>query len=1421
MAAREEYSDDEVETELSDRLKSLSVAERWESEQEEALELVHQAQLSQLSLENSFLMMTPERMFRMVKVSIEEMRDASIPMADGDLFFHSFVFQIFPMSAFCQGAERFGDITDSNLRSVAAAHNILATSLCNYGFGSLEVMPEGTSKSSKMWRRGSVYYPKVYILIETLVAEYFSEPATEDNIGYAVGENKIIASKTFQNKNVVGFKVWYFVIDPELDVNSCILRGLQDRINEQGEGPRPIYWPERYENAPHNLKVMFADAIQSYSKQAKIHNDLVNRQLNAIDKKKEKRSRALKKKEVNTYLNEREMHWIITEPLGLQTEIVSWYAGVKPMTRAEGQYFVGSNTEISAKSAYWKQYLDFEKIFGYENTYPNRFVDIINRKGEHVGVNAVQLGSYFDDQGFAITFPYPDLCFNIEPHHADPEFFYFKKMPWKVSELETYLQVAEQFINDIREHLKSGYTSSLFRRFKSSTQKIFTKLQKQHAAALKKVGIGSNIFHDSDIKADLIPSSSFYKGYGYSNHKEGTFYEPPSTAVDMKVPPINPVMLKNLTGMARFKAIAPYLSESQRKKFLEVIHNGGFDDFITIISNNTDHTPVVQSAHRHLKDAITEYRAIVYPEIPLFAKYGVSNSFLVSDLIRLRSMGFSRDYMLVYEIMIAYFRAASLRRVEKEYGAPGGIHHFLLVGPPAQGKTYMIQAIKDKLCLPETVMNRTSQSEHAMETSEDTSGGLVFLDELNPSTDKKSASADSSKNCNVNTLKVVLAEDTNERLICNTKKDKHGNATHRESKLVVSNNRSTHVICANDVVWKHGHDNAIFTRLLVYIIANEANFKMSKISEKMVIAFANDWNNFGGDFSLQDNIRARDRHALNVMAWHLIASSGLPFPSLNIFYALWGTVSRMLTDFIPSLTTEIRYWMQIISIALGVTVDNAIHIVFFSPLSPFIRGNISRNTYDILSFQYDHLKMLKYYLIMHEDAAITVIMRFVHQHVYPEYLYKAAYLMAVFYCGWKEKVNPNERQEDIKFSTCNIMHGGKSVVLEDRNYVEFHTDYKSVLGFLAKQLAINEDTATIIFTKLLSLRIKAVVSQPVVSDTAVSTPFQSNIIDVFQQHVSNNGTGTTTFKISTFFLVHCTPEKIYNRVLKALQYKGIREREVVIGIPHPQCDYLLRKVNLVSGAHALKIRTPESSSHKMFDSINPDMLSTEGSSFQKFVAELQHTHVKPISDSSVLQELDTDAETYFADRFLRLNFALDNYSQYYPKTLQSHLEKFSTGYNNISVQDLALIANYPESFLPRDEVRQFVDDKLLFRPEDFGFDPASAESKKSVHLKTLDTTKPFTNNPFDVSQYDDDFGDLDEQDFERIEQKSKPTTLPFSSSSSSSRKRIVVDDIDEISETKRFSTSFLKSKTSMIPPKVQEEKMLSLILESDINDLEV
>jgi hypothetical protein len=1333
MAARsDEEIEEEINTSLVDSIEILSVAARLDDEYIGAChrEKVYQEYIELFCYQDSFTPVTPKTLPILRKVDKATMRDPSIPIPPGEVFFVTVLSQIFPMTLFTQGAEKFGDIDKAYMRPVSITHNILSAAICNPRFGSLDMMDESTSKGSSYWPRGEESLPKVLVMMETLVKDYYSKEATADDLHYAEGEDKVLMSQTYNPDNVIGFRIWYFIIDPDIDVNVCVLKNLEQRMADMGQSPLPVFWPMRYDNASHNIKQRFANAISSYPLAAKRHNEQVAREINSINRTKDRWLKAHGKKEMFTKLIPETMHEIIEEPLGFHAEIVTWYTGAKKLTRSDLDYFTRDNHTIDAKSEMWKKFMDFERIFGYANKFPLEWIKIIDDDGTNIGTNDEQLKCYINRDTGVFTFPFPDVCFSIGSKMISiPDLFYMLKFPWNIPAQEVMLKMAEDVVQQTQAECQTLYIEEAFKQFTADARAMFSKVDREGKKTRRSLGIGSNLIHSNAVNITLPEKRDLNEHPSYSTHVQGAFEEKASVTLICHKTPFVPVIANNLRCMTRFKTIAPYLSNQQKKEYLSVMRKSGFESFMTALnSKSAPHVPVVISAHKQLTEAYQNNRPVVKPNFAMFAKYGPYNCFLIQDLIDIQAIGFSRDHYLVHEIRLGVYRSASERYTETMYNCPGGIYHILMVGPPAQGKTWIINAVCEKLCLENTVQAQTSSSQRAMNTGEDTSGGIFFHDEANPSGDKRDEGGSDMNNRN---LKLILAEDRTRHLTLQMKHDKAGNVIGRESVTYDSNTRSMRVLCANNVIWRFGEDNSLWTRFLIYIIANTANFEMPKACEKMMTACSNSWTNVQCDFETQHKIQSKDRHALNVMANKMIACSALPFPCMDIFYAHLGTVFRLIVDLMPSVSREIRYWTQIISMALAVTIDYAVCIVFFSPLSPFITRNVATNTHTVHKFSYDHLKALSYYLFMPEDAAITTITRFVNQHIFPEYLYKAAFLLASYFADWEdtESYERDGRPLNARYARDEKKHPDGSVFqVINYNYLEFNQHPQTIARFLTSHLAINEDTLTIVLVRLLTLTIQAVYSEPKMHDSRRKAETRTEIINVFEDTYKDNGTGTHTYRISTFFLMNLTPQKLQQKVIDAICYNGIRPRTVAIGVQHSKCDYLLKTVNLVPGSHTLKIRTP-ASNHENFKTSSTDIFSSDSAFYSKYVMKLldpektrkrntskTSSKKKSKKDSSsadetndpnspnTISEMDIigqDAETLLCNKWLDANFDIADKSPYLPKNIQKKLMTFISGNTQLGEEGMMRISNYPESLVPVEQSKKMIDKSLLFDAKEY------------------------------------------------------------------------------------------------------------------------
>lgn len=636
--------------------------------------------------------------------------------------------------------------------------------------------------------------------------------------------------------------------------------------------------------------------------------------------------------------------------------------------------------------------------------------------------------------------------------------------------------------------------------------------------------------------------------------------------------PIEEAIEKHLGWFEEIERCAPSMTEEARLTCMELLRQSGGLLLQSVCNiQNKNELPMVKSAISLLRGKEQRQETMYHEMVTSFDEFGVFGSYMAEMLLVLTDIvGLTNNVDVANDVRINALRVVWSHTIERYFGDSGDKPSHLFYGAPASGKTHTGDVLARDCWLPGTKEDSMTSSERANNTFS-ARGGVIYKDEADATIDPSLASTPVAQAQLAQTKSAMTNHEVSHSFLT-INQDARG-------KDQVHNRKIAHLITPYPAVRlasvnrrKIGNEPSFATRWLVDYWKHEvdAGNKLRLLNAVMPVT---------------DGTRAQDpkKSALlffremfhKEQAWHTlialaISTGKLPYPNTQMLRVYWHVIANEMVDIIPTFLTNIRAsGTYLESYAKALCVTTAVQIMFreTSPLASF---NASTGQTTARPFDLEQVGLVKPYLFLHESAAIFAITRYVHRYILPSEWYIVADAIAREFCQFYGSGDAPVGNRPA-FDTQTTAHGEVEVL----SVVRATMTWQTLISRVCALTGHTHQTAEEVIELLQTARIKTpwVYSDPKnnESDGASWNGETREIPFMTLQRNETSFSKTVTIFISTYYLIEMSPSKVMARMLRTISHRGIRSRQVMLGVANPKMPSTFLTARLGPGKHVLRV----------------------------------------------------------------------------------------------------------------------------------------------------------------------------------------------------------------------------------------------------------
>jgi hypothetical protein len=542
-----------------------------------------------------------------------------------------------------------------------------------------------------------------------------------------------------------------------------------------------------------------------------------------------------------------------------------------------------------------------------------------------------------------------------------------------------------------------------------------------------------------------------------------------------------------------------------------------------------------------------------------------------------------RHFQATHRTLIAAFTAAFEKKTADALGEPNILMHLFNVGVQGIGKSKINEMIAS-ITLPGTIVASDSSSLKAPFSDNGFVSDVVLVTEELPYTDRMTP----DQKVQFTQQKIKLSEGQSNHTYLEINKETGARTTRHlvvQHGAVQSTNSNDYPFTKNETSFMSRHLNSFLPNirkmqgemsLSTMVVPLESNPLMAKITSS----------------SASKPEQIKFMQACTIYLWKAAAMFAIPYPSSIMFAIHMRRLMVFLDEYFPGATNNNRWSSMMANEFKTMTIMHAVHYLFFSEVSPLIQYDATTKQRKILPFDFSQLLLAKHLMFGSEDMAFYILTKYVDEFYVRREAYYLALLLAEYSgnyvdCNNISDIDPKYRRKlpaDTN-PTWATMEGVGGQCVTDLNYIELVHSYGELKNdFLLR--GYNETIFRELVLYLSGLQIK-VKSR---NDDRKTCELYALVLKTPASLYTNSQASSdinplTKIKISIAYLQELCPAKVLQKVMSVLQYKGIRERNVLLGVPYegtclPQI-YSLKSNNTpidITDFHDLKTTASASSS---------------------------------------------------------------------------------------------------------------------------------------------------------------------------------------------------------------------------------------------------
>ena len=736
---------------------------------------------------------------------------------------------------------------------------------------------------------------------------------------------------------------------------------------------------------------------------------------------------------------------------------------------------------------------------------------------------------------------------------------------------------------------------------------------------------------------------------------------------------------------------------------IEQIRNEGFVCLGNIFHSSNDQlTNVERNAAKMIEDAADMGALSTFHEIltidPALGAYG---SMLVSMMYYFDSC-VDRIYdghIIALQMYFCMMRALHSHELEELIKAPTSIQNIVNQGTESVGKTERILMLIAILVIG-MAQPITSQSDRSQSVASNFSGTTMIYDEL----DSTTCPIKASQSGKMNNISMAKQEATNFYIVHATlsladgKFSADGYGTRRQTKYISRAHRAR-IILANDFYYLVT-EASYWSRFTVYYslarqerlqlrVASGNQLKLTPSTIKNVspsgLTSRQNW------YSLSSSIHAYAAVAMKMGV--------IPYPNMQMLGIYYNRLAEHMSVYFPTFVGNSRIVGHVYAQCISKLIHFAIQMAFTSEISPLL-GHSNEEGITPLSFTHDKIKWISPWLFLPEDSVIFELTHMVLYNQLRTQEYELALQLATLFCNFSTK-------EDTRCFYATRL-GPNSTQLEDYNYVSTKMNFTQIARHMIHNYGYNGATVNEMLNSLSRLTFVADdYIDYTVPDRSVRCRRTIPVVEFViapNAEITKNNTGvlapdlinpSAKINISIEYLSRWSPAKVVEYMMQAFRHRDTRPRKVLIGHTMPGYPEMLATYNLTPDpTKVLTIKEVAVANRNIMATISPDC---------GIMQKTQEANLIRQKESSPI------IETNDLERTLCVRWLQDETTYIPPKIIErfGYEMYVPEGYNKMIMERRVTNPvykychdkgfSYPETQIgkPLSEIKQYVDEKHL------------------------------------------------------------------------------------------------------------------------------
>ncbi len=1260
--------------------------------------------------------------------------DVSIPMNPDLVPAHYYFCITIPKTALVEGASTFGDFDrNTNIgRAAFREFEFFRRAFCDPMMGddihhdSAFRCPRESYICNKI--NGGGIAPKVIPIVEPLFHKALYAHVYPSNCTIPTYEREIDIVKMLVPDNIVGYRVWFFVIDKSINALDTINRRIARSREEMGMAPQYVNVSElNHFVAEVSKQWLKNDPIKTFGYLTKINTNA--RQENARNAKARKEFQEQKKHD--------NPHFYIHYEITRLSEVYNFFRchesrclECKQHVRCQacenlpmGFVTICNDFGDSSKKFVYKGDAKFEHIprgsmlttmldgalvsneadvrafaqafidpIAYMNhTNPTaeamlNFLKVCSEQINHD--NYVKTESQVNEK---VKFAFPTLVFTFNSQDFHGNELLDVKLPWAYDLFDIMMECVKEVVDRKRKAQQ-----------RIENQQFFDSIVSAEAR--------EQLFSAAAISASakrMIPMPIPIQAQGVEYNQLNQQFAKPMMAMPNEIShsderiirgknEIRDCALEVKRKITALRSCVNYIGGGTLRKLLEILQKQGMRNLKRLFIPDSETPYVVRAASIVLLDLVRTGKT-AYAEMSRIAHNlnSYSADFLLQLYFYFEGLGVVHNHNLLVDLWLGCLRASHCPITDGTYNHTSLLLHPMVQGTAGVGKSFAVETVASNM-MEGSFPRRSSASNCSMNRVEVEDGRVFVIDEIRPGMDPGKAGTPEDA-AHISMIKELITAHCLDREVTQMSAKPGGGETVADRTTVTIHSEIHNAIAAsgNDLSIIPGEDDSFISRFVLYIInagavrkgtvdltAKATPFGKSSITRLLT-----------SPMTERQNVMIQN-HALHVAYAKGVAMGAFVYPCLDMLSFHFIPVYKHMLNLFPSIGRATRTAEKITSKALALAIANGIHLVFNTLWSPLVHMHPDKKEIEYTPFSLDQLTFVQPCTFLPEDLAIGLIVEQFHMQYIPALYWRVALDIAGMFANYGPGKTWNFQKTRVAQTNC-----------VNPNFLHCDRKIGTILSYLAKK-GINQYSARLIIRYLLTMEINTVliIPRPEEKLRQELTPAARARLSpdkVFEEEVKAANEYTTIrvkspvctletppdrryghpdqmledseLNINLHYLQQFSPMQITQEIMKVVSYKGIRPRRILINVAEEAIPFLPMTWDIVPGTHA----QTASSVENIHKHIKRALCSSNALSLS--VKELADQFKKRKNDS--VSFLDTDAETELCKRWLKENPVYDPnqpIDYYTPVAINKTIEERSA------------------AFLPKEHKTVYPDDILAY-----------------------------------------------------------------------------------------------------------------------------